>query len=388
MRVALVTSTFLPSFVGGRENHVNELAKALVKRGFDVVIVTGDRVANVLCDQFDNVIVYRIPYIKEISFSNGIESVPYRIISPHLLFRVLRLIRPDIVHAHDIKHFTSDCAAMWCAISLTPFVLTVHGIYYKLSKAGRLLSLAHDLTLNLFTLRVAKKIIIVSKRLIKFPLTLFASKIVFIPNAIPSLEDGEEHHANFRMMYNIPSNSLLVVTVARITPQKGLDVLINAWKMLQRLRQGSKDVLAIIGPVQSRPYYEYLLKLAKDTNNVIFTGKIPVNVLRSAMREADIFVLPSRDEGLPIALLEAMLFGKPVIATSVGAVPSVLIDHVNGLLVKPNNAEELAKALYTLLSNCELRSRLSANARRTAMVLSWDNVVKYVIRVYEEVARR
>ncbi|MEM4489005.1 MAG: glycosyltransferase family 4 protein [Desulfurococcaceae archaeon] len=389
MRVCLVTSTFLPSFTGGREIHVYGLAKALIKQGIDVVIVTGDNVTNVLQHQIEGITIFRVPYIREISLKGANEEIPYRVISPQL-FKIFDLVKPDIVHAHDIKHFTSDAAAIWSAISSTPFVLTVHGIYYKQSKLTKSLYLIHDLTLNLITLNVARKIIVVSRSLVKFPLTLFRHKIIYIPNAILSdyLSNEEVYNVNFRRIYGIPDDALLVITIGRLTYQKGIDLLIKAWKKIWKVAQAPKAVLVVIGPVVSQEYYKQLLKLAEGADNVIFTGKVSTTLLKSALRDADVFVLASRDEGFPTVLLEAMYYGKPIIATSVGAIPDIAHNMVNSILIKPNNIEDLAKALSVILSDDRLRRKLSINARLTGTFFCWDNLIKHIIRIYEEVLRR
>jgi glycosyltransferase involved in cell wall biosynthesis len=91
-------------------------------------------------------------------------------------------------------------------------------------------------------------------------------------------------------------------------------------------------------------------------------GNDRVSILRF-IAAADIFVLPSILEGLPISLLEAMALGVPSISTNVNSIPEAIIDGETGVLVSPNNSEELAEAIETLIGDQKLRKRLAANGR-------------------------
>lgn len=388
MRISLITSTFLPNFVGGREKHVYGLAKSLVKMGYDVYIITGDRVKEAVQEKFSGITVYRLPYIKELRLSGANEIIPYRIVSPLSFFSILNHINPDIIHAHDIKHFTSDMAAIYSCFSHKPFVLTIHGFYYKTSRFTRFLFQLHDSTFNLFTLKVAKKIIVVSKSLVKWPLTLFKTKIVYIPNAVEVDTYGDVPMENFRDKYGIPKDCHLVVSIGRITPQKGFDILIRAWKMARKEFPELQAKLVIIGPVQNYHYFKYLLKLAGDERDIIFTGRVPEADVAAALKAATVVVISSRDEGLPTVLLEAISFGKPVVASSVGAIPKIIEDGKTGLLVKPEDPDGLAKALIRILVNDKLRGDVTDNVTKLRSHFSWDNMVKYIVRIYEEVLRR
>jgi len=386
MRVALVTSTFLPNFIGGREKHVYGLAKALIKHGIDAYIVTGDRVDRIDFEEYDGIPVYRVPFIKEFRFRGTHETIPYRVVSLSDLFSVLNHIDPDLIHAHDIKHFTSDATALYATLRRKPYVLTVHGIYYRFSWIAKLLYMLHDVTANMITLAIAKRIIVVSKSLVKFPITAFVEKVIYIPNAVEV--PHADHINNFRDRYEIPKDCRIVVSIGRITRQKGLDVLIRAWIVASKNFSDECTKLVIIGPVQSRDYFEYLQKLANNRNDIVFLCNIPEADVYAAMCEAAVVVIASRNEGLPTVLLEALALGKPVVATSVGAIPWIVRDGVTGLLVKPEDPEGLAEALRRILSDDKLRAEIVNRVAKLGRVFSWDNIVKHIIRVYEEAIRR
>lgn len=103
------------------------------------------------------------------------------------------------------------------------------------------------------------------------------------------------------------------------------------------------------------------------------------------LRKADVFVLPSYYEGLPLGVLEAMACGVPVVATSVGGIPDVIEDRINGLLVDPGKPEALARAIVTLLKDDALRARLREAAHRDVRKrFSAETVVEDLESLYRE----
>jgi len=154
-----------------------------------------------------------------------------------------------------------------------------------------------------------------------------------------------------------------ILTVAGINPVKGLDTLIKALSLIQE-----DFKLTIIGSIRDPTYMDRLSMMVESFNlkdKITFiTDTVDNDALASHYASSTLFILPSRDEGLPVALLEALHFNLPVVATSVGGIPDVVEDHVNGLLVKPDDPFELAKAISSLLQNDQLRRELSKNSRQ------------------------
>ena len=85
--------------------------------------------------------------------------------------------------------------------------------------------------------------------------------------------------------------------------------------------------------------------------------------------KADCFVLVSRTEGMPIALLEAMASSLPIVTTSVGSIPIVVRNNVEAIVIKPNSEEEICKAIYRILTDRKLQEKLSYNARKKYLSL-------------------
>ncbi|GCE17401.1 glycosyltransferase family 4 protein [Dictyobacter kobayashii] len=190
-------------------------------------------------------------------------------------------------------------------------------------------------------------------------------KIVHIPNGIEIEKFAPA--PELRPDPNKPERDILCV--ARLQYPKGVDVLLHAWKRMlsepDAWRANLKPRLLIAGTGQSE---EQLKRLARELDieeSVVFLGsrKDVVNLLHTCWG----FVLPSRWEGMPNALLEAMSCAIPSIATNVSGSEDIVEDGVNALLVEPEQPAELAIALRRLISDTELAQRLAKAGRETVI---------------------
>lgn len=159
-------------------------------------------------------------------------------------------------------------------------------------------------------------------------------------------------------------NGPIVLTVARIFPEKGLHYLIEASRIVAKRIPNVKFVIK--GHTSDLKYKEYLSKLIEEYDLkeciTFVSGWVPYNELPKYMVVADVFVLPSISEALGMVVLEAQKCGVPVIATRVGGIPDILIDGVNGLLVEPGDAGGLAEAIIEVLTNEKLKQKFSSYA--------------------------
>ncbi|MDR2720219.1 MAG: glycosyltransferase family 4 protein [Nitrososphaerota archaeon] len=159
----------------------------------------------------------------------------------------------------------------------------------------------------------------------------------------------------------------VVLTICRISPQKGLQYFVDA---SQKVVAVIPNVKFILQTYQSEPTHKQNLMNLINTSGMnnhfeIIELSVPYELLPYRIAASDIFVLPSISEGFPVVLLEAMACGKPIVATKVGGIPEILTDGYNGLLVEPRNADELASSIIKLLSDPELLKTLSNGAIKT-----------------------
>ena len=209
------------------------------------------------------------------------------------------------------------------------------------------------------------------------------AKVVEIPGGVPLDTyvhvDGVRVE-QLRQTWHLPPRASLVGTVGRFVQPKGHAHLLEAMTKVRRHHPDARALLVGDGPL--RPEMEAKARELDLSETVIFTG------IRRDVPEIlallDIFILPSLWEGLPVALLEAMAAGLPVVATRVGGVPEVVIDGVTGLLVPPRDPEALSAAILTLLQDPDLRHRMGeAGQRRVRNHFSVDQMIQKTEALYE-----
>lgn len=154
------------------------------------------------------------------------------------------------------------------------------------------------------------------------------------------------------------------ITLASIEPRKAQDVLIEAIRTLPR-EVAARANFKLIGRFLEQPFADEVKEKAGGLSNIEFTGERNHDASLAALAESDVLVCPSRDETMPITILEAMGLGKGVISADVGGIGEWLRDGSNGLLVPPNDPAALARAIEACLTDSELLNRISAGGRRT-----------------------
>lgn len=162
-----------------------------------------------------------------------------------------------------------------------------------------------------------------------------------------------------------PPTLLYVGTLSR---RKGLTDLVEALRLLEQRGPLPYRLLVVggsaeVGEDEAQELRDALVQAGKAD---ALLGSLSSEQVQAHLQAADVFVLPSHWEGQPIAILEAMASGLPVVVTSVGANPDVVRDGIDGLVVPPHCPEALAEALERLLSDVGLRRKLGASARQRA----------------------
>ncbi len=162
--------------------------------------------------------------------------------------------------------------------------------------------------------------------------------------------------------------------VAQWIPRKGILTLVEAWTLHER--RGA--VLELIGETNADPDYTARVRAAIDAApraSIVESGCVDEASLGASYAKADLFVLPSRYEGYGIVYAEALAFGLPIIACDAGPVPE-LVGREAGVLIRPNDRDDLSSALDLLLRDSELRTKMSDAANRRASHLPcWEDTV-------------
>lgn len=175
-------------------------------------------------------------------------------------------------------------------------------------------------------------------------------------------------------------DSVELVSAGRHDPQKGLDVLLRALALLPPVVR-----LTLVGDGSQHGELRRLAVELGVANRVRFPGW--AHQVHRYLAEADIFVLPSRSEGFPLAILEAMLARLPVVATPVGSVPEAVIPAETGLLAPKDDPEALAHSLRILARDPALRRRLGERGRAHARQFSAEAMARRYLELWEDLVR-
>jgi glycosyltransferase involved in cell wall biosynthesis len=214
-----------------------------------------------------------------------------------------------------------------------------------------------------------------------------SDKLAMIRSGIEPFDPPAIDRAEVRGEFGVSSDQPLVVYAGRLAPQKGLDDLLFALDLLQHVMPDVRTLIVGAGPLRTE--LEELARMHKLEDKVRFLGhRDDVPRLFSA---ADVVVLPSLYEGLPNVVLEAMMCGKPVVATSAPGTTEVVVDGETGLLVPPRKPAEITRALRAIILDPERaaaigragRERALADFKATAMI---DRFAQLYQEIYEQKA--
>ncbi len=341
MKIAQVIIGYHP-IVGGYGRHVKMITSELRKRGHEVDILTTN---------FSPGKVVKEKGVKR--FWN----TPFTKFTPGLLNYLLKNDY-DIIHVHGYPSFQPWIAAIAHKFKRYPLVFTPH--YHPFGNKPRLLRRLFDYSFGRPSLKSADKIIVLTtyeKKLISNIIS--KNKLKIIPNPIP-LNDLKKIKG-FKKKYGLKKYLLFV---GRLEEDKGINYLIDAAENIDVVIIG-KDV-------------GYKNKI-KRKPNVHLLGQVSDKELMKAYTECSLVVMPSKYEAFGIVFIEAMAYGKPVIGSKVGPVPSVI--NKAGLTVPYGDVKKLKKAIKKILKN-----PLKYKKEALKQVKQYDVkiVVDEIEKVYEE----
>jgi len=178
--------------------------------------------------------------------------------------------------------------------------------------------------------------------------------------------------------------SVRILTIGRLIPRKGFQFLIRA--LPQIVENAAHDFeIEIVG---DGPYQKELLKLAADldvTEHIRFAGAVPYSELPGKYRDADIFILPSLAEGMPLVVLEAMGTGLPIVASRVQGIEELVAEDVNGALFDPGDADGLARCLVKLINAGKRRVEMGKASVERVKPYDWKNIADAYLALYADI---
>lgn len=191
-----------------------------------------------------------------------------------------------------------------------------------------------------------------------------------------------------RKELNFTQNTFCVGTLSRLVQLKGLNYLLEATKEIIDVFPTVLFLIAGDGPAR-KELEDYAIRLGIE-KNIIFTGYCSENQKVKMLALMDIFVTPSTLEGgVPVSLLEAIAMQKPIIATAVGAIPDVIKNGENGILIPPKNSKALSDAIIMLIKDKQLREKIAKNGHKQAKDrFSAESVAKKIEEIYDTLLRK
>lgn len=281
----------------------------------------------------------------------------------------------NVVHAHGYK---ADIYVYFALRgSRTPFVSTCH-TWYDNNAIVSLYGWADRLVLRNYAGVVAVSAE-VKQRLLKAGVR--EKKIYLIQNGI-DLRPFSDVPPLLRQTYS--QETPLVGLVGRLAPEKGVDIFLHAAARV--LAQCPDTQFVVIGDGPDRETLQDLIVKLAITENVTMLGR--QENMPGIYSSLDLMASASRQEGLPMAILEGMASSRALVATSVGEVPSIVLDGRTGVLVPPEDAELLAQAIIAMLHDPDKRKRLGAAARQLIEDgFSAQRMTNDYLRVYERVIK-
>jgi glycosyltransferase involved in cell wall biosynthesis len=292
------------------------------------------------------------------------------------LSRVIKQLRPDIVHAHDPHGVAMAALALSMSTQLAkPPLIASRRVDFRLR--GSALSRWKYRQVDCF---------ICASRAIR---TLLVSagvpeaRVVTVHEGIDLERVAAAPPANLHEELWLPHDAPIVGNVAALVPHKGQRHLVEAAALVVRQVPDARFVIA--GEGELRESLERHIKEHHLEKHVLLAGFRP-DVL-SVHKAFDVFVMSSVTEGLGTSLLDAMAAGKPIVATRTGGIPEVVVDEETGILVPPRDHQAMADAIVRLLNDAALRERMGqAGLERACQKFSAERMVQNTLRVYQRVA--
>lgn len=363
-RILVLISSFRP-MIGGAEIALEEISRRLSHFHFDIVTPRFNQ--NDLAEE-------------EIAPNMTVYRVGGKLFFPIFGFdKVVSLFNEHnykIVHAYQASYAGIVAMRLKSRNPETKFILTM--------QEGKNLGEQH------FLIRWMQKRVIASAdhiTAISSYLTEYArernkeAKITLIPNGVDLDFFRKSPSQGLREKLGINSDQNIIITISRLVYKNGVDLLIKAvHDIVQDRTRKIKLVIVGDGPLEYR-LRQQASQLGME-NHIIFIGQVEYRKIPEFLSIADVFVRPSRSEGLGNAFLEAMSVGIPTVGTAVGGITDFIIDKETGFLWKPSEGA-LAQKILEVFDNNVLRNKVALNGQRLVFErYSWDNIAQSFNQIY------
>jgi len=377
MKIAHINMFYLPTF-GGVEQVMYELAKRQVADGHEVHVFCCDSDKKNRIKKKEEIIegvhVHRLPYLFRLSLST--------FIWPSLLWKFPGYF--DVIHSHVSGHAYILIAGILSRIKGIKHIHTTHCPWTDFSfrpKVLRPFILINNFFLNRLVFRFIDKIIAITpweiNQLKKF--TNF-DKIRIIQNGTDGIFYKKIKKNNFKKKYGICEKKI-VLFFGRLNPTKGPEKLAIAAINLTKSGNAKDIAFVWVGPDEGMG--EQVAEMIKPYKNMYYFGPIQGKEKVAEMYQAaNVYILPSYREGLPLTLFEAMASGLPIISSPVNGIPYEMNEEENGIFVGYGDTINLEKAIMNILNNLKISKKFSLNNAKKSKNYDWDLIYKKYMEEY------
>jgi len=294
------------------------------------------------------------------------------------VFQIIRKEKPDIIHYHFgfIVYFLSIIVKLFYPKSKQ--VLTQHCEYLYTSRIMRLLTRICYNSLDL--------VISVSKGVQKNLIAKIGNSKKFIVSYL-GVSKSKIFNLDLKKKLNISADTLVLTSIGFDIDVKGFDVLAQAIRLVKEEKNLPYFKIIIIGLNEYENLkFQSILKEQGVVNYFISVGIR--NDIDDFLAFTDIYLQPSRTEAISLSIMEALMYGIPIIGSKVGGIPEVCVDQYNGLLVERESPEQLAQAIKKLLMNDELRKKMGKKSLSHANNFKLDLNVDKLIILYQSLIKK
>lgn len=376
MKIAFIGQKGIPALSGGVEKHVEKIATRLADKGHDVTVYVRPHYTPATLTEFQGVKLVHIGSIP----TKHLDAITHTLFSTlHALFQPY-----DVIHYQSIGPSVLSILPRLLKPK-TRVVATFHSRDYFHKKWNMFARLCLRFA-EYLTCTFPEKTIVISETLVSYAEKKYRKQFAFIPNgAEVSFEPDTEPVMSFGLR---PKRYIL--SVSRLIEHKGIHYLIKAFQELERMgKMPNNFKLVIVGKNSETADYENYLKfMSANQENIVFLGERTGKELASLFSHAAVFVQPSEDEGLSLALLEAMGYGILPIVSDIPANVEAVQGEC-GVIFKSKDVESLKNKLAYFINRPEEAEKIGVMAReRIEKNYSWDAIAKKTLEVYKDVLNK
>ena len=382
MKILCITHDYPPT-PGGAAYVTHSLNKNFVEAGQKVIVLTSDLQRLPAEDIIDGVDLLRIPSKKkELGAFKIWEMFTFIKSAFFRSARIAKSVNPDVIHSH----FTIPCGIIAYFLShkfKKPFLITMHGGDVPGGKSERFYKVYHFFLkpLLIFLWKKADALVAVSEGVRELALKTYQKvNIYVIPNGI----DSEFYKSDSHNERSPNKDIIKIIFVGKLIHIKGLQYFLPALKEVIN-KTDKKLVFRIVGKGVYQKNLETQARELGIEQFVEFCGFKNPEEIKELLLGSDIFALPSISEGMPIALLEAMACGLPVVASDIRGIRQIIKNGENGYLAPVGDEEKIKEALLNLINSPEQRLAMRAKNLAVTKNYDWQNIASRYLQIFEKI---